>query len=160
MEYISTLILQIYGHLVLPLILPMFICAILFGMKSPEKLLDLVFELTASLSGAVFSGVFKVLSSIFKALAKVLTAKKKTGGRRPSPKPKPKPDSDPEQVPHPKPTKPKPRPEPGVRNTNMKNMSAQADRFANTPRGPQVCRYCGTPSRGLARICTICRGAL
>lgn len=77
MEGIGNGVLQLFGNFILPLMLPIFLLALLMGMRRPEHLLEEVFGLIEVILGILVAVVFALLKTLLKFVAALFQPKGK-----------------------------------------------------------------------------------
>ncbi len=98
-DFITNLIMQVFGNIVLPVLLPIFIASILLGgMSKPEKMI----ESTFSLMGSILAALLKGCLSVVMAIARLLMPKKPSQVRYPNYPDKPNYPKYPEKPKYPK----------------------------------------------------------
>ena len=78
MEQIGNTVLQFFGGFILPLMLPIFLLALLMGMRRPEHLLEEVFGLIEVVLGIFVALLFGVMKTMFKLMGSAFQQKGKS----------------------------------------------------------------------------------
>lgn len=78
MEIVGNLVLQFFAYVVLPILLPIFLFAILLGIRSPERLISEVLGTTLSICTIVLQASISLFVALFKLLFK--NGKRRTYG--------------------------------------------------------------------------------
>lgn len=75
MELIGNLVLQFFGYVVLPVLLPIFIFSILVGARNPERLISEAIELSFSILACLLGLVISIVKTLFKIMQQALRGK-------------------------------------------------------------------------------------
>ena len=81
MDFIANTILQVYGSLILPMLLPILIFSIVISMGKPERLIEGVFGCMEAVFGVIIKGMIKLVVAFFRAIGQGLEGVARSSGR-------------------------------------------------------------------------------
>lgn len=75
MEQIGNLVVQFFGAVILPILLPIFLLSILIGMRKPEALMSEVFAVLEAILGMFVKILFGLIKSLARLIGTAITPK-------------------------------------------------------------------------------------